>query len=560
MKKTLTVNLNNIVFHIDDDAYDMLQNYLSDVEKHLSEDEKKEVMADIESRIAELFTERLQRSKNVVNLEDVEEIINILGKPSQYADSDEEPKTEQTKGERRRARRYYRDQDKAVLGGVAAGVAAYLGWDITLVRIIFVVLVFVGVGMVIPIYILMWFIAPAALTASQRLEMQGEDVTAESIKAEINNVKNYMESDKFKQSAGHVGSRIGQVFMAIFKAVFAVIGGLLGFVGMIFVAVMLLILLALIFDPTSVHGWFANDNVLYDWSLLAPEKAVLLIISLLLVIGCPVFMLIYAITRMVSGRRQHSPTTSWVVLILWLAGIFMFYSVGARTLFKWSQDNFGEIEFNDWDEDEYPAVDETRTCSDFNAIDVSGNIELVLTHDSIQNVTVSATDRLLPRVYTEVNGGVLKIYTKKFFINHRIKVAVSVDSLTYIKAKGACEVKTEEEIYARNFDLDLVGASEADLDMQISNDTRIGVIGASTAKIRGNSRTLKADATGASHINAEDFRCKEVNAKATGASEIKVFATDYFDGSAIGASSIKCKGKPLKSNQSSVGGSYISIE
>jgi hypothetical protein len=42
MKKTLTVNLNNIVFHIDDDAYELLQNYLSAVEKQLSEDERKE--------------------------------------------------------------------------------------------------------------------------------------------------------------------------------------------------------------------------------------------------------------------------------------------------------------------------------------------------------------------------------------------------------------------------------------------------------------------------------------------------------------------------------------
>ena len=76
MKKTLTVNLNNIVFHIDDDAYEMLQTYLADVARHLSEDEKKEVMNDIEARVAELFTERLQRNKNVVNIEDVEEIHN----------------------------------------------------------------------------------------------------------------------------------------------------------------------------------------------------------------------------------------------------------------------------------------------------------------------------------------------------------------------------------------------------------------------------------------------------------------------------------------------------
>ena len=91
MKKTLTVNLNSIVFHIDDDAYDMLQRYLHEIAEHFkSEDEKKEIMADIEARIAELFTEKLQKNKNVVTLTDVEEIIEIMGNPSQYTDEEDE--------------------------------------------------------------------------------------------------------------------------------------------------------------------------------------------------------------------------------------------------------------------------------------------------------------------------------------------------------------------------------------------------------------------------------------------------------------------------------------
>ena len=76
MKKTLTVNLNNIVFHIDDDAYEMLQTYLSEISDHFKqEDERSEIMNDIEARIAELFTEKLQKNKNVINLTDVQEII-----------------------------------------------------------------------------------------------------------------------------------------------------------------------------------------------------------------------------------------------------------------------------------------------------------------------------------------------------------------------------------------------------------------------------------------------------------------------------------------------------
>jgi len=131
MKKTLTVNLNNIVFHIDDDAYEMLQVYLADVARHLSEDEKKEVMNDIEARVAELFTERLQKNKNVVNIEDVQEIINVLGKPSQYADGEDTPDTPPVNAEKKKARRFYRDPENAILGGIGGGIAAYFGWDVT---------------------------------------------------------------------------------------------------------------------------------------------------------------------------------------------------------------------------------------------------------------------------------------------------------------------------------------------------------------------------------------------------------------------------------------------
>ena len=155
MKKTLTVNLNNIVFHIDDDAYEMLQTYLADVARHLSEDEKKEVMNDIEARVAELFTERLQRNKNVVNIEDVEEIIKILGKPSQYADEDEnDADASYSKSEKKRARRFFRDPENAVLGGVGAGIAAYFTIDVTWVRIVLVILALISAGYMIPIYIL----------------------------------------------------------------------------------------------------------------------------------------------------------------------------------------------------------------------------------------------------------------------------------------------------------------------------------------------------------------------------------------------------------------------
>src|SRR5690606_15816397 len=90
MKKTLTINLNNSVYHIDQDAFEALQGYLNDVESRLSPEERKEVMADIEARISELFTEKMPKGKDVINLAIVEEVMEILGKPNQFTEDDEE--------------------------------------------------------------------------------------------------------------------------------------------------------------------------------------------------------------------------------------------------------------------------------------------------------------------------------------------------------------------------------------------------------------------------------------------------------------------------------------
>ena len=105
MNKTLTVNLNGMVFHIDEDAYEMLGGYLADVRKHFSSEESPEIMNDIEARIAELFTERMRDGRNVVNSADVEAVIAVLGKPNEFGDSDAE--TEETRQQSRASRRKY---------------------------------------------------------------------------------------------------------------------------------------------------------------------------------------------------------------------------------------------------------------------------------------------------------------------------------------------------------------------------------------------------------------------------------------------------------------------
>ena len=85
MKKTVTINLGGVVFNIDDDACDRLSQYLADIEKRFPEEERAEIIRDIEERMAELLTFKLQ-ARNVVEIHDVEEVIEVIGRPEQFDD------------------------------------------------------------------------------------------------------------------------------------------------------------------------------------------------------------------------------------------------------------------------------------------------------------------------------------------------------------------------------------------------------------------------------------------------------------------------------------------
>lgn len=553
MKRTFTVNLNNIVYHIDNDAYELLQQYMSEVESRLSPDEKKEVMADIEARISELFTERLQKGKNVINIDDVENVISILGKPNQFNDEETETEKETTsKSDKKFRRKYYRDPDNAVLGGVAAGLAALIGWDVVLVRILLVVILFLGYGTIIPIYLIVWLIAPPAKTISQKLEMQGEDVTAERIKSEINNVKNYVESDKFKESATGIGSRLAEVFRIVFRVIFGFIGAIMGFVGFIMLGVLLLLLSFLIFEPSIFTG------LTPELSIFTPEKAVLMIIALIFIVGIPIFMLIYWAIKIISGKREKSGALGWFMVILWFLSIFMFTGLGAKTALTLSKGDFDSLELY-WSSDDEEHVNELRTVEPFHGIEVSGNIEVELVQDSLSSVEVICHPDILSHIKTEVDNGVLKIYSNKIHLNRNVKVNVAAKTIQELTVNGASEINSNGQISADRLRVELTGASRADLDVAVVQDMDIEMTGASKANIEGHAYKLICDATGASKLDAENMTVRNANISGTGVCEVEVNVKDSLDVEVSGASKFKSKSRPVFIKQTVWGGSSVNL-
>jgi phage shock protein PspC (stress-responsive transcriptional regulator) len=200
MKKTLTINLAGMVYHIDEDAFQKLKKYLEALErKFRQEPDVKELIADIEARIAELLNERMGNRKQVVTLDDVTAIITILGDPEVISEGENNFHYTEPTSTKRTYRRMYRDPDNRIIGGVCTGLAAYWNMDPTILRVAFIVLVMVG-GSGLLIYLILWIIMPEAQTTAQKLEMRGEAVTIDNIKDfirdEFEQVKKNFKNDK----------------------------------------------------------------------------------------------------------------------------------------------------------------------------------------------------------------------------------------------------------------------------------------------------------------------------------------------------------------------------
>ncbi len=195
MKITVSINIGGYSFNIDEDAYAELKRYLKNLELHFAgEESSSEILSDIETRMAELFRVRLTGYKQVITIEDVREVISILGNPEDI--SDNEGPSAKEKFSTPGAHRMYRDPDHRIIGGVCAGMGAY--WDIEpwIVRVIFFALIMAG-GLGVLVYLILYVVLPEAKTTAQKIEMKGDPVNIhnikDSVKKEFENVRKNMK-------------------------------------------------------------------------------------------------------------------------------------------------------------------------------------------------------------------------------------------------------------------------------------------------------------------------------------------------------------------------------
>ena len=315
MEKTIQASICGISFQIESDAYEMLETYLNRLERVYGPrgTEGKEIVSDIEARIAELILSRQSDIAEPVTLSCIADIIGQLGDPAET--EREEPPTAPV-SEARMQRRLYRNMDGAHIGGVLNGLASYFNIEVGILRsFALLLLIFSGflwvkggdfevsVVFVISVYLFAWLIIPKAVTPRQKLEMTGEKITVSSIedsfRREIDMKSNH---PKNKKSA----SIFANVVYAVCRLVRFALLLLASMVAVSLSAVVLFLLIAcfyaLAYTQPLVSVFTASDPAwiisLFGASLLVPVAFVLLLF-----------------VKMIFHFRIH-----WLVYTLFVAG------------------------------------------------------------------------------------------------------------------------------------------------------------------------------------------------------------------------------------------------
>ena len=372
MNKTININLGGVFFHIDEVAYQKLKGYLDAIRRSLSDDPqgRDEIITDIETRIGELLSDKVKDIRQVINESDIDEVIEVMGRPEDYMVDDELFSDDRYGGyQKRKTKKLYRDGSDKFLGGVSSGMAHYLNVDVIWIRLAWLVAAF-GFGFGFIVYPLLWILLPEATTTAEKLEMEGEPVNISNIEKKIRDelsqasarVKDGIEdvSEKVKNADykkyGEKAKSGSQDFIEtlgkIFVTVFMIIGKFIGVLLVIIAVVTILALLISLFTIGSIdlihHEWFSYDAFFFNSSGL--PVWVISILTFILV-GIPFFFLFALGLRILSNNTKTVGKTAKLTLLgIWLMALLTAIFFGTRqymmTAYDGSVTNTTEIPFN----------------------------------------------------------------------------------------------------------------------------------------------------------------------------------------------------------------------
>ena len=344
MNKTIIININSIVFHIEEEAYEILRSYMIDIKRHFgNSSDSQEILQDIENRIAEMFSEKIHAGrKEVISLEDVNQVISRMGRVSDF-EADQELDEEQPTAEHNQQedaqippppafveKKLMRNPDDKVFGGVCSGLAAYFGIDSKWMRLIFVCFFLFG-GSGVLLYLILWVVLPEATTRADKMAMKGESPTLQNFKKsfeeELQGLSPHFSKAKSglakgTSAVGNGISSIGRFFLR-----------LIGFLILAFSALSVFgTVICLIGCITGVLG-YQQEMVFPGTEFLNTPQAIIALIAGALAIAIPFLALTQLMLRLLFKTQPLNHYFSLGLWAAWISSILavVFFSfVGAQ--------------------------------------------------------------------------------------------------------------------------------------------------------------------------------------------------------------------------------------
>ncbi len=351
MNKTINVNIGGRIFSIEEDAFSKLEKYLEAIrnsfEGHQSADE---IISDIELRVSELFSERINDNKQVIVFEDVDAVIAIMGKPEDYIDAEDEEMEQEFQKKatgKKYEKRVFRDPDDKLLFGVCSGLSAYLGWDPIILRALFVITTITfGVGPLI--YIILALIIPKAKTTAEKLQMRGEPVTVDNISKKVNESftdikddikefgkRNDISGERVNNAGKQIGDVISDFFEAlgkILKVLIVVLAKIVGVVFFVAGAFALMAVITTLFGMDSFLTATGSGEMIefVDSTLSDSSNRGLIYGGLALTLGIPALSLILLGIRMLFRQIRYSGIVAIFLIVGWFVGIGLLAASGVH--------------------------------------------------------------------------------------------------------------------------------------------------------------------------------------------------------------------------------------
>lgn len=327
MNKVVNVNLGGNAYQLEEKAYEKLQKYLDGARAKLADDpDKDEILADFERTIAEKCDGYLQKRKTVVSETEIKKIIKEMG-PVEAAEKTEKNDQEPTVAGS--PKRLYTLRDGAVIGGVCNGLAVYFNMDVTVVRLISVLLIFVSSGFWILVYLLAMLLIPEARTPEQKAELRGEKFSAQGVLkrakqkyADVSDPERWQEvADRTKPAL----SNLGQTLLSVLK-ILALAATIVVSIGVgLLTALWLGSLWWLAFGHPHLTDQLSSIS---SWTIAAGFTAVYLLATL------PMLLMIYVLEAVRKSREAARSDNRMVIAVcgvLWMVAWAVLICVGFAT-------------------------------------------------------------------------------------------------------------------------------------------------------------------------------------------------------------------------------------